>query len=96
MISKKSSALIFDPKFFCKKYINRPESYFSIEKKHEIFGGVAHVSHIALKTYFHMTTCGFPFFARSEGQRDVIFHEKKYSQNSASLGQKIICLIFNN
>ena len=24
---------------------------------------------------FHMTTCGF-FFARSGGQRDVIFHEK--------------------
>ena len=36
------------------------------------------------------------FFARSEGQRDVIFHEKKCSQNSASLVQKIICLIFNN
>ena len=36
------------------------------------------------------------FFALSGGQRDVIFHEKKYSQNSASLVPKIICLIFNN
>ena len=35
------------------------------------------------------------FFARSGGQRDVIFHEKKYSQNSACLVKKIICLIFN-
>ena len=76
MISKKNSALIFDPKFT-----------FPFEK-HEIFGGVVHVS--------HMTTCEFFFlFARSGGQRDVIFHEKKYSQNSACLVKKIICLIFN-
>ena len=34
------------------------------------------------------------FFAHSGGQRDVIFHEKKYSQNSACLVKKIICLIF--
>ena len=36
------------------------------------------------------------FFARSGGQRDVIFCEKKYSKNSATLPKKIICLIFNN
>ena len=35
------------------------------------------------------------FFAHSGGQRGVIFHEKKYSQNSAWLVKKIICLIFN-
>ena len=32
MISKKNSALIFDPNIFVKKYINRPESYFSISQ----------------------------------------------------------------
>ena len=32
MIRKKNSALIFDPKIFYEKYINRPESYFSIKK----------------------------------------------------------------
>ena len=65
MISKKNNALIFDPKFTLPF------------KKHEMFGGVVHVSHMARKLpYFHMTTCGFCFFALSGVQRDVIFHEK--------------------
>ena len=64
MISKKNGALLFYPNFlFYKKYINRPESYFPF-KKHEIFGGVAHVSH-GTKSYFHMTTCGF-FFSHAQ------------------------------
>ena len=56
MISKRNSALISDPKFT-----------FPF-KKHEIFGGVVHLS--------DMTTCEFFFFARSGGQTDVIFHGK--------------------
>ena len=40
MISKKNSALIFDPKFT-----------FPF-KKHEVFGGVVHVSHMARKLTF--------------------------------------------
>ena len=46
MTSKKNGALIFGP-----KHINRTESYFPF-KKHEILGGVAHVSHIARKLTF--------------------------------------------
>ena len=77
MISKKNNALIFDPNFLFYKKIHKQTRILLFHlKKHEIFGGVAHVSHIVLKTYFHMTTCGIFFFARSEGQRDVIFHEK--------------------
>ena len=62
MISKKNSALIFDPKFTLPF------------KKHEIFGAVVHVS--------HMTTCEFFFFffARSGGQRDVIFMKKIFTK----------------
>ena len=63
MISKKNGALIFDPKFS-----------FPF-KKHKMFGGVVHVSHMARKLTF-IRQHAFFFFARSGGQRDVIFHEK--------------------
>ena len=87
MISKKNSALIFDPNFLFYKKLHKQTRILLLPfKKHEIFGGVAHVSH-ATKNYFNMTTCGF-FFARSGGQRDVIFHETNI--------HKIICLIFND
>ena len=48
MISKKNSALIFDPKLFVKNTKTDQNLTFPF-KKHEIFGGVAHVSHMARK-----------------------------------------------
>ena len=51
MISKKNSALIFDPKLFVKNTKTDQNLTFPF-KKHEIFGGVAHVSHMARKLSF--------------------------------------------
>ena len=68
MISKKNSVLIFEPQIFLKNTLTDQNLTFPF-KKHEMFGGVAHVSH-GTKTYFHMTTCGFFFFRtlrRSKG-----------------------------
>ena len=47
MISKKNNALIFDPKFTLPF------------KKHEMFGGVVHVSHVARKLTFIGQRAGF-------------------------------------
>ena len=62
MISKKNSVLIFDPRNFRKNTLTDQNLTFPFEK-HEIFGGVAHVSHMVRKVTFiyypcfHMTTC---------------------------------------
>ena len=51
MISKKNSVLIFEPKIFLKNTLTDQNLTFPF-KKHEIFGGVAHVSHMARKLTF--------------------------------------------
>ena len=51
MISKNNSVLIFDPKRFVKNTFTDQNLTFPF-KKHEIFGGVAHVSHMARKLTF--------------------------------------------
>ena len=51
MTSKKNSALIFDPKICVKNTLTDQNLTFP-RKKHEIFGGVAHVSHMARKLTF--------------------------------------------
>ena len=52
MISKKNSALIFDPKI-CVKKIHKQTRILRLHlKKHEIFGDVAHVSRMARKLTF--------------------------------------------
>ena len=82
MISKKNSALIFDPNFLFYKKIHKQTRILLFHlKKHEIFGGVAYVSH-GTKTYFHMTTCGF-FFRTLRRSKGCDFSSKKYLQNSA-------------
>ena len=48
MISKKNSAFIFDPKILVKNTSTDQNLTFPF-KKHEIFGGVANVSHMARK-----------------------------------------------
>ena len=51
MISKKNNALLFDPKMFVKNLYTDQNLTFPF-KKHEIFDGVAHVSHMARKLTF--------------------------------------------
>ena len=51
MISKKNSALIFDPKIFIQNIQTDQNLTFPF-KKHEIFGGVAYVSDMARKLTF--------------------------------------------
>ena len=76
MISKKNSAFIFEPKIFVKNTYTDQNLSFPF-KKHEIFGGVAHV--YGAKTNFHMTTCGY-FFRTLRRSKDVIFHEKIFAK----------------
>ena len=93
MISKKNSALIFYPQFyFFKKYHKQTRILLLPFKKHEIFGGVAHVSHLARKLTFIWQHAGFSF-SHSQEVKGVWFFMKKYSQNSAWLVQKIIWFI---
>ena len=61
---------------FLKKYINRPESYFSI-KKHEIFGGVLSFDNMR----------GI-FFCTLRRSKDVIFHEKNIHEILLDLFRK--------
>ena len=76
MINTKNSALLFDPIFFFIKNTLTDQNFTLPFKNHEIFGGVAHVSDMAQKLTFIRQHSGFFFFARSGGQRDVIFHKK--------------------
>ena len=74
MISKKNSVLIFEPKIFLKNALTDQNLTFAF-KKHEIFGR---------QRTFIWKHAGF-FFATLRRSKDVIFHEKKNSQNSACL-----------
>ena len=60
MISKNNSVLIFDPKSFVKNTFTDQNLTFPF-KKHEIFGGVAHVSHMARKLTFQYDNMRFFF-----------------------------------
>ena len=52
MISKKNSALVFDPPIFFIKNTETDQNLTFLFKKHEVFGGVAHVSNMARKLSF--------------------------------------------
>ena len=73
MISKKNSVLIFEPKIFLNTALTDQNLTFAF-KKHEIFGSV--LSYGNMRDFF---------FATLRRSKDVIFHEKKNSQNSACL-----------
>ena len=72
VISKKNSVLIFELKIFLKNTLTDQNLTFPF-KKHEIFGGV--LSYDNMGDFF--------FFGTLRRSQDVIFHAKKYSQNSA-------------
>ena len=78
MISKNNSVLIFDPKGFVKNTFTDQNLTFPF-KKHEIFGGVAHVSHMARKLTFQYDNMRF-FFGRSGGQRIWFFMKKMFKK----------------
>ena len=52
MVSKTNSALIFEPQFFFIKNTQTDQNLTFPFKKHEIFKGDAHVSHMARKPTF--------------------------------------------
>ena len=60
MISKNNSVLIFDPKSFVKNTFTDQNLTFPFEK-HELFGGVAHVSHMVRKLTFQYDNMRFFF-----------------------------------
>ena len=74
MISKKNSALIFSPKIVLKNALTDQNLTFPF-KKHEMFGGV--LSYDNMRDFF--------FFDTLRRSKDVIFHEKKKTQNCAWL-----------
>ena len=75
MINKNNSVLIFDPKSFVKNTFTDQNLTFPF-KKHEIFGCVAHVSHMARKLTFQYDNMRFFFFRTLRRSKDMIFHEK--------------------
>ena len=88
MISKENSAFIFYPKFFVKLEIYKQTRILLFHLKNMKYSTV-------LPMFLSFDNMRF-FFRTLRRSKDVIFHEKKYSQNSALLDQKIICLILNN
>ena len=73
MISKKNSALIFDPKFLWK--IHKQTRILLFHLKNMKYSAALPMFLMARKLTFIWKHAGF-FVARSGGQRDVIFHEK--------------------
>ena len=93
MISKENSALIFDPKFFVKLEIYKQTRILLFHLKNMKYSQRCPcLWRENLLSYDNM----LGFFQMLRRSKDVIFHENKYSQNSALLVQKIICLILNN
>ena len=89
MISKKNSALIFDPNFLSYKKIHKQTRILLFHLKN--------MKYSAALPMFLIWRENLLFFGRSGGQRDVIFHEKNIHKILLDLHvQKIICLIFNN
>ena len=68
MMSKKNSALIFDPKICVKKYINRPKSYFSIQKNMK-YSATLPMSLIWRENLLSFDNIRVFFFGRSGGQK---------------------------
>ena len=75
MISKENSALIFDPKFFVKLEIYKQTRILLFHLKNMKYSTV-------LPMFLSYDNMRF-FFRTLRRSKDVIFDEKKFSQNSA-------------
>ena len=74
MISKKNSALIFDPKFLWK--IHKQTRILLFHLKNMKYSAALPMFLIWRENLLSYDNMRVFFFARSGGQRDVIFHEK--------------------
>ena len=79
MISKKNSALIFDPNFLFYKKIHKQTRILLFHLKNMKYSAALPMFLMARKLTFILKHAGF-FVARSGGQRDVIFHEKIFTK----------------
>ena len=75
MISKKNSALIFDPNCLFYKKIHKQTRILLFHLKNMKYSAALPMFLMARKLTFIWQHAGF-FFARSGSQKDVIFHEK--------------------
>ena len=75
MISKKNNTPIFDPKFFLQK-IHKQTRILPFHLKNMKYSVVLPILLIWRENLLSYDNMRFFFFARSGGQRDVIFHEK--------------------
>ena len=80
MISKKNSALIFDPSSFFIKKIHKQTRILLFHLKN--------MKYSAALPMFLIWRENLLFFGRSGGQRDVIFHEKDIHNSLLDLFRK--------
>ena len=76
MISKKNSALIFDPNFLFYKKIHKQTRILLFHLKNMKYSAALPMFLIWRENLLSYDNMRVFFFARSGGQRDVIFHEK--------------------
>ena len=80
MISKENSALIFDPKFFVKLEIYKQTRILLFHLKNMKYSAALPMFLIWRENLLSYDNMRVFFFARSGGQRDVIFHEKIFTK----------------
>ena len=82
MISKENSALIFDPKFFVKLEIYKQTRILLFHLKNMKYSAALPMFLIWRENFLSYDNMR-GFFRTLTRSKDVIFHEKKISQNSA-------------
>ena len=96
MISKKNSALIFDPPIFFIKNTWTDQNLTFLFIKNMKYSAALPMFLIRRENLLSYDNMRVSFFSHAQEVKGMWFVMKKYSQNSAWLVQKIICLMFNN